>query len=103
MRCSTSAMPAAVIVWILSTAGVFAQAINPSGRLDFFLTDAALWKLPAAEVAQRLQPLGYVVNPTTGFTTLGEPRDMMKRKAHLFLEALPVWNVRLLHNENLRL
>jgi|GEM_PF-5270674 len=84
------------------TAGAFAQAINASGRLDFFLTDAALWKLSGEELVQRLLPFGYTVDAKTGGASLGEPQDMIKRKAHLFIDTLPVWNVYLTHGENLR-
>src|SRR6188508_2766718 len=102
MRCPIFAVPAACLVWILSTAGVIAQAINASSRLDFFLTDAALWKLPDGEVQQRLQPFGYTVDARTGVVSLGEPKDMMLRKAYLFIESLPVWRVQLTRGETLR-
>jgi hypothetical protein len=90
------------IVWLLSAATGSAQAINAASRLDFFLTDGALWRLTGDELVTRLEPAGYVVNPQTGVISLGEPADLMKRRAHLFVDSLAVWNVHLNRGDSLR-
>ena len=72
-----------------------AQISPVPGGLDFFVTDAALWRLPAAELPERLKAFGYTVDAAAGTSTLGEPRDMMKRSAHLFLPDLAVWKATL--------
>jgi hypothetical protein len=70
--------------------------------LDFFVTDPSLWKLAPAELEARLAPLGYkAATPADGSATLGDPRDLMKRKAQL-APGLPVWNVKLAPSTTLR-
>lgn len=80
-----------------------AEAQAPlGGSLNFLLTDTALWKLPAAELPARLEPSGYTNNASTGLITLGEPKDMMQRKASLFTDDLSVWKATLTQGTTLR-
>lgn len=81
---------------------VRAQVSPLAGGLDFFLTDESLWALPAAELAEKLQPSGYTTDAKTSAVTLGEPRDMMKRQAHLFTAELAVWKATLTPGATLR-
>ena len=80
-----------------------AQQDSPfAGGLGFFLSEDSLWSLPAAELPERLKPVGYTVDAVSGSITLGEPRDMMKRQAHLFTAELPVWKATLTKGTALR-
>ena len=76
----------------------FLCLLPASGRaqqsLSFFLTDAALWKLPQAELVARLQPFGYTPVPADGTASLGEPRDLMQRKAEI-APGVQAWKVSL--------
>lgn len=80
-----------------------AQQASPfAGGLEFILTEDSLWSLPSAELPEKLKPVGYTVDAATGAITLGEPRDMMKRQAHLFTAELPVWKATLTWGTTLR-
>ncbi len=68
-----------------------AQSLKLPGSLNLFLEDPEIWKLAPDELAARLQPLGYCANPASGHKWLGEPREMLKRGAHLFTPDNPVW------------
>ncbi len=80
-----------------------AQQVSPfAGGLGFFLSEDSLWSMPAAELPERLKSVGYTVDAASGAITLGEPRDMMKRQAHLFTADLPVWKATLTKGTTLR-
>ena len=79
-----------------------AQTPALAAGLEFFLTDESLWSLPAAEMPERLAPAGYTVNASTSVITLGEPREMLKRKAFIFTDDLAVWKATLTQGAALR-
>ena len=89
-------IPFSVIIGVGTLLGTWVGAeesgLNPA--LDYFLTDATLWKAPAAEVEQRLKPEGLRRDAVSNVVSLGEPRDLMQREAKI-LGSVKVWNVRL--------
>ncbi len=70
------------------------EASARKGTMDYLLSDDTLWSLDAAGVEKRLKPEGFVRNAQSGAVTLGEPREMMLREAHIFSD-VAVWNVKL--------
>jgi hypothetical protein len=89
--CSKLALLCVSLSAVSSAAG---QATIRKGALDYFLSEETLWTLDAAKVEQRLKPEGFVRSAVSGATTLGEPRDLMLREAHVFHD-VPVWSVKL--------
>ena len=81
--------------------GFTAEPVRAQTDLGFFATDVTLWNLPPDELAARLTPLGYTPVPANGSATLGDPRDLMKRRAEL-APNLPVWQVTLFPGTKLR-
>ena len=81
--------------------GFTAEPVQAQTDLGFFATDVTLWNLPPDELAARLTPLGYTPVPANGSATLGDPRDLMKRRAEL-APNLPVWQVTLFPGTKLR-
>ena len=71
-----------------------AQGVQLPGSLDWLLTDAALFSTPVAEMPAKYQAAGYVKDPmTSAYASLGTPKQMMEKKAHLFLPEMAVWKV----------
>lgn len=89
-------------VLLFSTAAVPAQAVKFPGSLSFFLDDAELWKMPVADLPAKLEPYGYARDPKSGYQWFGEPRDMLKRKAHFLSPDNPVWAAQLAIGTTLR-
>ena len=101
MRITFSKCLAAAFLFIWSQSAT-AQAPAMGGGLHYFISDESLWSLPAAELPAKLQPAGYTVNASTGVVTLGEPRDMLKRKAVIFTDDIAVWKATLTQGAALR-
>lgn len=81
--------------------GFTAGPVPAQTDLGFLATDITLWNLSPDELSARLMPLGYTPVPANGSATLGDPRDLMKRRAEL-APNLPVWQVTLFPGTKLR-
>jgi hypothetical protein len=86
---------AAIVLVLFLPSAAPAQALKFPGSLNFFLDDPAIWKLSAEDLAARLGPSGYAPDPKSGHHWLGEPREMLKRQAHLISPDNPVWGAQL--------
>jgi hypothetical protein len=86
---------AAIVLVLFLPIAAPAQALKFPGSLNFFLDDPAIWKLSAEDLAARLGPSGYAPDPKSGHHWLGEPREMLKRQAHLISPDNPVWGAQL--------
>lgn len=91
----------AFLTLLAAVTGFAAGSAHAQTDLGFFATDVTLWNLPPDEMSARLGPLGYTPVPANGSATLGEPRDLMKRRAEL-APGLPVWQVTLFPGTKLR-
>lgn len=91
----------AFLALLASVSGFTAEPVQAQTDLGFFATEATLWNLTPDELAARLTPLGYTPVPANGSATLGDPRDLMKRRAEL-APNLPVWQVTLFPGTKLR-
>ena len=91
----------AFLALFAAVTGFTAGPVQAQTDLGFLATDVTLWNLPPDELAARLTPLGYTPVPANGSATLGEPRDLMKRRAEL-ASGLPVWQVTLFPGARLR-
>lgn len=87
---------------LVTTTAAPAQAVNLPGSLTFFLDDAELWIMPVADLPAKLKPYGYATDPKSGYQWLGEPLDMMKRKAHFLSPDNPVWAAQMALGATLR-